>query len=222
MKRILAIDTSTDMSTIALIQGHEVIGSAEHTDARGHVEAIGVLYSQLPQLNPGSTDFRAPDLIVCGVGPGPFTGLRVGIAFGETLALAWGIPVIGICSLDAVAHNIVRTESPSADFVAATPARRGEYYWASYSPAGHRLSGPHVNAIDQVESNALPVKTGFFPLGIDLAACVGVAEERDPTPMYLRPPDAQPQATGAGANGRAANGPGVNGPGVNGPGVNNV
>lgn len=200
MKRILAIDTSTDMSTIALVEGDQVIGSAEHTDARGHVEAIGALFSQIPQLDRGASDFRSPDLIVCGVGPGPFTGLRVGIAFGETLALAWGIPVVGICSLDAVAHNIVRTDSPSADFVAATPARRGEYYWASYTADGHRISGPHVNAIDQVEGNALPVTTGFFPLGIDLAACVGVAEERDLTPMYLRPPDAQPQASAPGVN----------------------
>jgi tRNA threonylcarbamoyl adenosine modification protein YeaZ len=200
VKRILAIDTSTDMSTIALVEGNQVIGSAEHTDARGHVEAIGTLLAQIPQLNRGENNFCAPDLIVCGVGPGPFTGLRVGIAFGETLALAWGIPVIGICSLDAVAHNIVRTDSPSTDFVAATPARRGEYYWASYTPAGQRLSGPQVNSIDQVESNALPVKTGFFPLGIDLAACVGVTEERGLTPMYLRPPDAQPQALRPGVN----------------------
>lgn len=207
MKRILAIDTSTDMSAIALVEGNQVIGSAEHTDARGHVEAIGTLFAQISELDHGSSEFRIPDLIVCGVGPGPFTGLRVGIAFGESLALAWGVPVVGICSLDAVAHNIVRTEKPDTHFVAATPARRGEYYWASYSQSGQRISGPHVNSMEQVESNPLDVKIGFFPWGIDLAACVGVAEELAITPLYLRPPDARPQ---------------VPNPGVNGAGVNNV
>ncbi len=207
MRRILAIDTSTDMSAIALVEGNQVIGSAEHTDARGHVEAIGTLFAQIPELNHGSSEFRIPDLIVCGVGPGPFTGLRVGIAFGESLALAWGVPVVGICSLDAVAHNIVRTENPDTHFVAATPARRGEYYWASYTQFGQRISGPHVNSMEQVESNPLDVKIGFFPWGIDLAGCVGVAEELAITPLYLRPPDARPQ---------------VRNPGVNSAGMNNV
>jgi tRNA threonylcarbamoyladenosine biosynthesis protein TsaB len=200
VKRILAIDTSTDMSTLALVDGDQVIGSAEHTDARGHVEAIGTLFTQIPELDRSNSEFRIPDLIVCGVGPGPFTGLRVGIAFGETLAFAWGIPVVGICSLDAVAHGIVRTEKLSGDFVAAIPARRGEYYWASYTQFGQRISGPHVNSTVQVESNPLPIKTGFFPWGVDLAHCVGVAQELAVTPLYLRPPDAQPQAPNLGVN----------------------
>ena len=204
MKRILAIDTSTDMSTIAVVdasaEGIHVIGAAEHTDARGHVEAIGALFAQIPELDHSNKEFNVPDLVVCGVGPGPYTGLRVGIAFGETLALAWAIPVVGICSLDAVAHNIVRTEKPNGDFIAATPARRGEYYWASYTQSGQRITGPHVNVIDQVDGNSLPVMTGFSPMGADLAACVGVAEELAITPLYLRAPDAQPQAPSAGVN----------------------
>lgn len=203
MNRILAIDTSTEMSTMALVvseaQGMRVIGSAEHTDARGHVEAIGLLFMQIPELDRGNGKFLAPDLIVCGVGPGPFTGLRVGIAFGETLALAWGIPIVGMCSLDAIAHNIVRTENPKNDFVAATPARRGEYYWASYTQAGHRISGPHVNPMEQVHNNPLPVMTGFYPWGVDIAAGVSVAEKLPITPLYLRAPDAQPQNRGVNA-----------------------
>ena len=198
-QRILAIDTSTDMTSIALVDSGVCVGAAEHTDARGHVEAIGVLYSQIPQLDVSSPQFIKPDLIVCGVGPGPFTGLRVGIAFGETLALAWGSEVIGVCSLDAVARNIVRTTQPNGEFIAATDARRGEYYWGRYTPTGSRIDGPHVNkkeVVDGVgqELGGLEIVTGHHPLGIDLATCVGSADHLALTPLYLRAPDAQPSA----------------------------
>lgn len=198
MSRILAVDTSTDMSTIALVDNGVLIGSAEHTDARGHVEAMGTLFAQIPEVDPTLPTFRAPDLIVCGVGPGPFTGLRVGIAFGETLAFAWNIPIVGVCSLDAVALNILRTAQPASGFIAATEARRGEYYWATYSEAGKRMSGPQVTTKEIVESQALPLLIGFHPLGIDLAACIGQAEELPITPLYLRAPDAQPGAAHSG------------------------
>jgi tRNA threonylcarbamoyl adenosine modification protein YeaZ len=202
-QRILAIDTSTDMTTIALVDAGVCLGAAEHTDARGHVEAIGLLYSQIPQLDVTSGDFVKPDLIVCGVGPGPFTGLRVGIAFGETLALAWGCQVIGVCSLDAVAHNIVRTATPGSEFIAATDARRGEYYWARYSPVGARIDGPHVEKKDVVERGALErgglaILTGHHPLGVDLAASVNSSEHLPLTPLYLRAPDAQPSVNRSG------------------------
>ncbi len=198
-QRILAIDTSTAMTTIALVDSGVCVGAAEHTDARGHVEAIGLLYSQIPQLDVSSPDFVKPDLIVCGVGPGPFTGLRVGIAFGETLALAWGCQVVGVCSLDAVARNIVRTANPTREFIAATDARRGEYYWGRYSPAGERLDGPHVDKKEVVENNRTElgepaIITGHYPLGIDLAASIDTAEHLPLTPLYLRAPDAQPSA----------------------------
>lgn len=198
--RILAIDTSTDMTTIALVENSAVVGSAEHTDARGHVEAIGVLYSQIPQLNVSGPDFVVPDVIVCGVGPGPFTGLRVGIAFGESLACAWEIPVVGICSLDAVARNIVRTVSPDMEFIAVTDARRGEYYWARYSREGQRLSGPSVDKKEVVEGSSGLIISGHRPLGSDLAGCFEFAAHLPVTPLYLRPPDAQPAQTSAGVN----------------------
>lgn len=191
---ILAIDTSTDMTTVALVENSAVLGSAEHTDVRGHVEAIGVLYSQIPQLDVSSPDFVTPDVIVCGVGPGPFTGLRVGIAFGESLACAWGVPVVGICSLDAVARNIVRTTSPELEFIAVTDARRGEYYWARYSRDGQRLAGPSVDKKEIVENMSTPMVAGHHPLGSDLAGCFERAEHLAVTPLYLRAPDAQPSA----------------------------
>jgi len=101
--KILAIDTSTALSSIALVDSGAVISMAGHTDARGHVEAIGTLFTQLDlDLN------SLPDLIACGVGPGPYTGLRVGIAFAQGLSAAWSVPVVGVCSLDAVANAIIR------------------------------------------------------------------------------------------------------------------
>lgn len=198
--RILAIDTSTDVTTLALVQDSVVLGSAEHTDARGHVEAIGVLFAQIAELDVTSSEFVAPDMVVCGVGPGPFTGLRVGIAFGESLALAWDVPVVGICSLDAVARNIVRTASPETEFIAVTDARRGEYYWARYAASGQRLDGPSVEKKEIVDNMPVAVIVGHHPLGVDLAACIGTADQLPITPLYLRPPDAQPAAPRVGVN----------------------
>lgn len=198
MSRVLAVDTSTDMTTLALVDSGQVIGSADHTDARGHAEAIGMLFASIPELDVTTPGFTTPDLVVCGVGPGPFTGLRVGIAFGETLGWAWGIPVVGVCSLDAVAHHIVRTSAPGTEFIAATDARRGEYYWARYDSAGQRLEGPQVSKREVVDSGGTVVFSGVHPLAVDLAACLDTSAHLPLTPLYLRAPDAQP-STPAGA-----------------------
>ena len=118
---ILAVDTSTALSSIALVDSGTAISMASHNDARGHVEAIGSLFTQL------SLDAHyLPELIACGIGPGPFTGLRVGIAFAQGLSAAWSVPVTGVCSLDAAANLIIRETlvAPGSEFIAATDARR--------------------------------------------------------------------------------------------------
>lgn len=193
--KIIAIDTSTELSSIALVDSGTVISVASHTDARGHVEAIGTLFVEL-ELDRNAL----PDLIACGVGPGPYTGLRVGIAFAQGLSAAWSVPIVGVCSLDAVAHSIIRQGlvAPETEFIAATDARRKELYWAKFDGSGNRISGPNVDLIEVVEGLALEAEislvTQVLPHAIDLAACAARGDQLDVTPMYLREADAKPSA----------------------------
>jgi tRNA threonylcarbamoyladenosine biosynthesis protein TsaB len=191
--KIIAIDTSTELSSIAVVDSGTVIAMASHTDARGHVEAIGTLFAELDlDLN------SLPDLIACGVGPGPYTGLRVGIAFAQGLSAAWSVPVIGVCSLDAVANAIIRQSlvAPGSEFIAATDARRKEYYWAKFDGSGKRIFGPSVDLTEVVRDLAgevgIPLVTDALPHAIDIAACALRGDHLDVTPIYLREADAKP------------------------------
>ena len=114
------------------------------------------------------------------MGPGPFTGLRVGISFAHTFALARDIPVVGVCSLDAIAIE-------ESNYTVAVDARRKEIYWARYEN-GIRVDGPHVSKPDQVD--------GFiFDVYPDMKKLVALADTQSVTePMYLRRPDAVPTA----------------------------
>ena len=89
----------------------------------------------------------AVEAIAVGVGPGPYTGLRVGIATAQGLALGWGVPAVGLCSLDAIAAEAVAAGVAGA-FVAASDARRREVYWARYDGEGLRADGPYVMRVD--------------------------------------------------------------------------
>jgi tRNA threonylcarbamoyladenosine biosynthesis protein TsaB len=193
--KVIAVDTSTELSSIALVDSGTVISMASHTDARGHVEAIGTLFAELEfDVN------LLPDLIACGVGPGPYTGLRVGIAFAQGLSAAWSVPVVGVCSLDAVANAIIRQGlvTPGSEFMAATDARRKEFYWAKFNGSGKRVSGPNVDLTEIVRGLALeveiPLVTQVLPHAIDIAACASRGDHVDVTPMYLREADAKPSA----------------------------
>lgn len=180
---ILGIDTSSSLTSAAVIDGDRIVGYAEHDDPRRHGEVLAVLLERVL-----ADCGRAPiDLIACGVGPGPYTGLRVGIATAVALGLAWQVPVHGTCSLDARAAAMA-SSSPT-DFVLATDARRHEVYWAQYAPDGTRLDGPFVGraqAIDQAirewpwsgEGAALAVPAVAFtgdatrPTAVDVARLV--------------------------------------------------
>src|SRR6478735_10952605 len=89
------------------------------------------------------------DALAVGVGPGPFTGLRSGIATARTLAFVWGKPLHGLMSLDAVALEVAESTAAVPEFLVVTDARRKEVYWARYSLAAGQLpllpDGPHVS-----------------------------------------------------------------------------
>ena len=138
---LLAFDTATPFVTVALHDGDGRGGrSCVSERPMKHGEQLAPLIAQaLEQAGIVRQDLTA---IAVGVGPGPFTGLRVGLVTARTLAFVLDIPVYGVCSLDVLAVEAVDTGAVTGDFVVATDARRKEVYLASYDAAGRRLHGP--------------------------------------------------------------------------------
>jgi len=170
----LAIDTATSRTIVAVIKDDKVLIESFHEGAMDHGKAITELVSQALRVCP------VPDQVVVGMGPGPFTGLRVGITFTHTFALARKIPVIGVCSLDAIVID-------KDEYTVAIDARRKEIYWASYK-SGERISGPSVNKPAEVEGFILDQYPNMQKL-VELGKTQNISE-----PMYLRRPDAVPTA----------------------------
>lgn len=141
---ILSIDTSQSAS-VALVDTdtHTVIAAEQADDQRRHVEFIGPALARVLASDP------SPELVVVGIGPGPFTGLRVGIAAGIAVGQARGIPVGGLLSQAAIAEELVRASEVATDAGApvliASDARRREVYFSVYDSADASLTaGPFV------------------------------------------------------------------------------
>jgi tRNA threonylcarbamoyl adenosine modification protein YeaZ len=170
----LAIDTSTSRTVVGLLDGEKVLFEKFAEGATDHGRAVSELVAQALLDNP------APEQVVVGMGPGPFTGLRVGIAFARTFAFSREIPVIGVCSLDAI-------DAGKSDYTVAIDARRKEIYWARYE-GGKRVEGPAVNKPDEVENFLLDL----YP---NVSSLVRLAQlQNESEPFYLRRPDAVPTA----------------------------
>jgi tRNA threonylcarbamoyl adenosine modification protein YeaZ len=171
MSKVLAIDTSTSRTSVAIIENGTVVYSGFRDGATAHGPS-------LPALVQEALAISDVDQVVVGMGPGPFTGLRVGIAFAQSFALAREIPVRGVCSLDAIA-----TQISEADFIITVDARRKEVYWARYTN-GVRVGQPAVNFLADV--TGAPIHTDLFPDMVSLVNLPGNIIE----PIYLRRPDA--------------------------------
>ncbi len=142
---LLAIDTSTSAITVALHDGSAVVAEATTLDARAHAEHLAPQVVEVLAVAAARPDDVTE--VVVGVGPGPFTGLRVGIVTGRTFAFALGLPVRGLCSLDALAHE-AWLAGRRGDLLVATDARRKEVYAARYlldEVAATRLGPPEVS-----------------------------------------------------------------------------
>jgi tRNA threonylcarbamoyladenosine biosynthesis protein TsaB len=201
---LLAFDTATPLVTVALHDGDDVVAERASTQPMKHGEQLAPLIEALLQ----EQGLVRQDLtaLAVGVGPGPFTGLRVGLVTARTLALALELPVYGVCTLDVLAIEAVDAGAVSEDFLVATDARRKEVYLASYDAEGARLAGPEVlrpadAATDRpVVGEGAVLYPAAFPRAVGPARPSAgwlarvVAEERaellDPEPLYLRRPDA--------------------------------
>jgi len=139
---ILGIDTSVRVC-VGLARDSEPVEALAVGDSRSHVELLSPALDAL--LVRHKVEWTDLDGIAVGMGPGPFTGLRVGVAAAQAMAEACGVPVYHRCSLDVLGVSWALT-SPAGDFIACTDARRQELYWAVYDRYGRRLDGPHVSA----------------------------------------------------------------------------
>jgi tRNA threonylcarbamoyl adenosine modification protein YeaZ len=214
--RVLAIDTATAATAVALVSfapdgSHEVLAQHRHVDPRAHAEVLAPLVDRML----AEAGLQAADLtaIVAGDGPGPFTGLRVGLATAEAMAQALEIPAYGVCSLDGIG---AATADEEGTVLVATDARRREIYWALYSE-GRRLTEPAVGRPADVVPvlaerdvrmaygegalryrDVLGLRVGEHPTYPEPAVLAVVARERVAarapgerlTPRYLRRADA--------------------------------
>lgn len=205
---LLALDTATPAVTVALHDGSSVVAASSQVDARRHGELL------LPAVDRVLADagrrLDAVTGIVVGVGPGPYTGLRVGLMTADTFGLALGVPVRGVCTLDGLAHESGIEGGP---FVVATDARRKEVYWARYADPRTRLTDAAVDrpadiadavaGLPAVGAGALLYPETFpdarAPEHVSAASLASLAAQKlaageellAPRPLYLRRPDAQ-------------------------------
>jgi tRNA threonylcarbamoyl adenosine modification protein YeaZ len=208
---LLAFDTATPAVTVALHDGQRVLAEASTVDARRHGELLAPSIAKV--IAEAGAEPRDLTGIAVGVGPGPFTGLRVGVVTARVFGRTLGIPVHGVCTLDALARAAIDAGPASQKFLAVTDARRKELYWARYAATGERLDGPAVDRPADLPPG-LPLAGQAVSLYPDLGSSIWpehpsaavlatlaagrlTAEGPDaagflpPEPLYLRRPDAQ-------------------------------
>ena len=201
---LLTFDTATPLVTVALHDGEDVVVELTSERPLQHGEQLAPLIERaLAQAGLVRQDLTA---IGVGVGPGPFTGLRIGLVTARTLGYVLELPVYGVCTLDVLAIEAVDTRVVTGDFLVATDARRREVYLASYDADGGRLAGPEVGKPADLASELPAVGEGAVLHAEAFPNPVGptrpsagwlarvIAEERaelyDAEPLYLRRPDA--------------------------------
>jgi tRNA threonylcarbamoyl adenosine modification protein YeaZ len=203
---VLALDTATPTLVAGLARwsadgGIQVLAERAVPSGNRHAELLTPAIRGV--LDDAGHRLADVDAVVTGLGPGPFTGLRVGVVTAAALADGRGLPVVGVCSLDAIGAG-ART--------VVTDARRKEIYWATYDADGVRVAGPSVDKPGDVTLAGPVVGDPAFAerLGTPIAAAevttaglVGTAAPQlaDPSsagplvPLYLRRPDATPPTT---------------------------
>ena len=211
--KILSLDTAMAACSVAVVDTDEPLPLAAAFVAmeRGHAEALAPMTAEV--LKAAGLTLSAIDRIAVTTGPGTFTGVRIGLSFAKGLALARGLPVIGIDSLSAIAAN----ERADAPLLVVADARNGEVYAASFDAARRLAAGPRVTSAAGAVANmpegslvlgtaakAVVEATGRTDLRLSSAEALPVAANfarlaatahpgAAPAPLYLRAPDAKPQ-----------------------------
>ncbi|GAB2994590.1 tRNA (adenosine(37)-N6)-threonylcarbamoyltransferase complex dimerization subunit type 1 TsaB [Saccharothrix stipae] len=219
---VLALDTATPAVTAGVVEltpdsPPRLLAQRVTVNSKAHGELLTPhLQAALAEAGHRLSDL---DAIVCGSGPGPFTGLRVGLVTAAALGQALNRPVYPVPTPDAIALDAVALDTATGKpLLVATDARRKEVYWAAYDAAGRRTDGPHVDrpadlvaklpallpavveaAGEGAEMYAdvigLPVVEARYPSPVSLVAAaadelLAGARPAALTPLYLRRPDA--------------------------------
>ena len=198
---ILAIDTSAGTSVAVINSAEDVCVESSINDTRRHAEVIGELITEC--LSVAGVTVEQLSGVAIGMGPGPFTGLRVGIAAATAFTVGAGLPMLRVVSHDAVAFQHYRSGA-HGPLLVTTDARRRELYWSAYSDADDffvplRAADPGLDRPENIAEKVTAIR-GYERLDADWvsAASVGAlaevlrSEGRDfvsSNPLYLRSPD---------------------------------
>ncbi len=214
--RVLVVDTALDACTAAVSEDGRVLGLRSEVMARGHSERLGGFVRDAVAEAGGG--FGALDRIGVTVGPGSFTGLRVGLAFAQGLGAALDLPVVGVSTLEALARSKTMVSNENTRVAAAIDARRGQIYFQTFHE--NLADGPpealdideacrRLVALDGVSWSLVGSGAPLITEGLDdeagpalirtptvdaLAALTAALDPatHPPRPLYLRAPDATP------------------------------
>jgi tRNA threonylcarbamoyl adenosine modification protein YeaZ len=220
--RVLAIDTALGACAAAVLDSQRggILANESIAMTRGHAEAVMPLVARV--MDAAACEFRDLDRIAVTVGPGSFTGLRVGIAAARGFALAAGRPAIGLSTLSAFAAPHVAARSGDT-IIAAIDARNEQVYFQVFAPNGTTIVAPRLDRVrtavrsvpagpTTIAGSGAALVAAHWPGGapmprveesaapdIGWIARLGAAAQDDgaaPKPLYLRRPDARPQDGG--------------------------
>ena len=216
---VLAIDCALDACAAAVLESEagSIVASETRLMVRGHAEALMPLIARV--MDEAAVEFRELDRIAVTIGPGSFTGLRVGISAARGLALAADKPAIGVTTLSALAAPHI-AEDDASPVLAAIDARHEQVYMQLFAPGGRSLLPPRIGSLREaaraaatsgarIVGTAAVLVAQAWPKGelppakldqrtapdIAWVARLGAAAEAggSPKPLYLRAPDATPQ-----------------------------
>jgi len=201
--RILAVDTCLPACSVAILDGDTVLARAFEPMLRGHQERLAPMVEEA--MAASGLAFTDLDRIVVTLGPGSFTGLRVGLSFAKGLGLALNIPVAGVNALEALAFG------HAGRVIAIVDARRGQAYWQAFHD-GAAVTGPKITAVGDAAAvfhqdpdkvigpgagllapyfQSLAMRADPAPDPVSVARLGAAAQPGMLTPIYLRAPDAK-------------------------------
>ncbi len=218
MNAVLALDCATTACSVAVWRDGEVVARRLRPGRRGHAEVLMPMVQDV--MAEAGLGYDGLDAIAATVGPGTFTGLRIGLAAARGLALAAGLPLVGVTTLEAIAHGVPESARACRAVLVALDARRGQVYAQAFgpdlAPRGEPAAlapGAAAALVDDADKVLLagdgvdlvrPHLVGDIAVapgdGLPDAAVVAALAARRAAvpasrvaPLYLRAPDARPR-----------------------------